>query len=175
MDATCEARSSFPWLFDIKAVCQAGRAKNKRLLNLAGKWIMTILQVMARCYLPSDDLTGAIAFYEQLLNMPCTLKFRLETYGLDIAAVGSVHLIAGDEKQLAPWRSITAAFFVDSVERYAIRLSELGSKIVLQPQQGPFGMFMVAELPGGLMAEFADSGARKEGLTDDSQASATRT
>lgn len=72
---------------------------------------MRVLQVMARAYVAPEGMDDAVAFYERLLDEHCEVRFPLPDLGIEIAAVGSVHLVAGDAMQLAPFRQVTAAFF----------------------------------------------------------------
>ena len=117
---------------------------------------MKILKVMARSYVTPADLDETIAFYEQLLREKCEIRFPIPALGIEIAAVGAMHLVAGMEEKLAPFREVRAAFFVDSVAQYKDELERLGATILQQPQPGPFGMFMIAKHRDGLTVEYAD-------------------
>ena len=72
--------------------------------------VMRILQVMARAYTEPDGLDAAIAFYEKLFGERCKARFPIPPLGLEIASVGSVHLLAGVEEKLKPFRSAQATF-----------------------------------------------------------------
>src|SRR5215469_6994435 len=76
---------------------------------------MRILQVMARAYTKPDGLDAAIAFYEKLFGERCKARFPIPPLRLEIASVGPVHLLAGVEEKLKPFRSAHATFWVDSV------------------------------------------------------------
>lgn len=118
---------------------------------------MKILKVMARSYVMPADLDDTIAFYERLLGEKCEIRFPIPALGIEIAAVGAIHIIAGTEERLAPFRKVRAAFFVDSVSEYKKELERLGANIRQPPEQGPFGMFMIAEHPDGMTVEYADN------------------
>jgi predicted enzyme related to lactoylglutathione lyase len=117
---------------------------------------MQILKVMARSYVSPAKLDETIAFYEQLLREKCEVRFPIPALGIEIAAVGAMHIVAGSEDKLAPFREVRAAFFVDSVAELKEELERLGASILQQPQPGPFGMFMIAKHPDGNTVEYAD-------------------
>jgi predicted enzyme related to lactoylglutathione lyase len=117
---------------------------------------MKIIKVMARSYVIPADLDNTIAFYEELLHEKCETRFPIPALGIEIAAVGAMHLVAGAEEKLAPFREVRAAFFVDSVVEFKEELDRLGANILQEPQPGPFGMFMIAKHPDGLTVEYAD-------------------
>lgn len=117
---------------------------------------MQILKIMARSYVSSADLDATILFYEQLLREKCEVRFSIAELEIEVAAVGAVHIIAGAEDKLAPFREVHAAFFVDSVVELKEELERLGAGILQPPQRGPFGMFMIAKHPDGNVVEYAD-------------------
>jgi predicted enzyme related to lactoylglutathione lyase len=118
---------------------------------------MKILKVMARSYVMPADVDATIAFYEQLLREKCEIRFPIPSLGIEIATVGAIHIVAGAEEKLAPFREVRAAFFVDSVLDFQAELERLGANILQQPEQGPFGMFMIAKHPDGVSVEYADT------------------
>lgn len=120
---------------------------------------MKVLKVLARSYVASVDLEDTVAFYEQLLGERCEIRFAIEDLGIYVAAVGHVHIIAGAADRLAPFREVTAAFFVDSVADCRAFLIELGAVIVGEPESGPYGRFMIVRHPDGMVAEYADRAA----------------
>ena len=111
---------------------------------------------MARSYVMPAEMDATVAFYEQLLGEKCEIRFPIPALGIEIAAVGAMHLVAGAEEKLAPFRAVRAAFFVDSVVEFKEELERLGAIILQQPQSGPFGMFMIAKHPDGVTVEYAD-------------------
>ena len=117
---------------------------------------MRILQVMARAYTKPDGLDAAIAFYEKLFGERCKARFPIPPLGLEIASVGSVHLLAGVEEKLKPFRSAQATFWVDSVTEAERTLREMGSEILHGPEHGPGGSFMIVKHPDGLVVEYID-------------------
>ena len=110
---------------------------------------MRILQVMARAYTEPDGLDAAIAFYEKLFGERCKARFPIPPLGLEIASVASVHLLAGVEEKLKPFRSAQATFWVDSVLEAERTLREMGSEILHGPEHGQGGSFMIVKHPHG--------------------------
>lgn len=117
---------------------------------------MQILKVMARSYVMPFEMDAAIAFYEQLLREKCETRFPIPALGIEIAAIGAMHIVAGAEEKLAPFKQVQAAFFVDSVLEFKKELERLNASILQQPELGPFGMFMIVKHPDGMIVEYAD-------------------
>ena len=111
---------------------------------------------MARSYVASTEMDATITFYEQLLREKCETRFPIPPLGIEIAAIGAIHVVAGAEEKLAPFKQVQSAFFVDSVVEFKEELERLNADILEQPQQGPFGMFMIAKHPDGMIVEYAD-------------------
>jgi catechol 2,3-dioxygenase-like lactoylglutathione lyase family enzyme len=111
---------------------------------------------MARVYTAPERLDAAIAFYERLFGEQCKVRFPISSLGLEIASVGSIHLIAGSEEKLKPFRNAQATFWVDSVAGVEQALHDLGSETLLGPEHGPGGSFMIVKHPDGLTVEYID-------------------
>lgn len=111
---------------------------------------------MARSYVSPNEINDTIAFYEQLLGESCAARFPIPALGIEIAAVGAMHIVAGEEGKLLPFREVRAAYFVDSVAEFKAELERLGAQIVQPPEPGPFGMFMLVKHPDGNTVEYAD-------------------
>ena len=117
---------------------------------------MRILHVMARAYVAPEQLDAAIAFYERLFGERRKARFPIPPLCLEIASVGSVHLLAGTEERLRPFRTAEATFWVDSVADAERKLRNLGSEILLGPEGGQGGSFMIVKHPDGLVVEYID-------------------
>jgi hypothetical protein len=117
---------------------------------------MRILKVLARAYAAPEQFEAVIAFYEQLFDERCQFRLPLPALGLEIVAVGSVHLLAGSEEKLIPFRAAQSTFFVDSVANAEQDLKRLGVLPVLGPERGPGGSFLIARHPDGLVVEYID-------------------
>ena len=94
---------------------------------------MRILQVMARAYAAPEKLDAVIAFYERLFREPCKERPPIPSLGLEIASVGSIHLIAGSEEKLKPFRNAQATFWVDSVREAEKELRSMGRRFSWDP------------------------------------------
>jgi predicted enzyme related to lactoylglutathione lyase len=121
---------------------------------------MRILKVMPRAYADEGEMDALIAFYETILGAKCQLRFPVLSLGLEIASVGlpgsSIHLLAGSEEALKPFRPAQATFFVDSVPNAAEELKNLGAELIHGPLHAPGGWYLIARHPDGLLAEYID-------------------
>lgn len=117
---------------------------------------MKILKIMARSYIAAAEMDATVAFYEELLGEKCQIRFPIPALGIEIAAVGAMHIVAGTPEKLAPFVEIRAAYFVDSVTDFKAELEQLGAEILQLPEPGPNGMFMIAKHPDGISVEYAD-------------------
>jgi hypothetical protein len=117
---------------------------------------MRILRVMARAYAAPEQMDIVIAFYERLFGEQCKIRLPLPALGLEIAAVGSVHVLSGPEDKLRPFRAAQATFWVDSVANAEKELRQWSSELLVGPERGPGGSFMIARHPDGLAVEYID-------------------
>jgi hypothetical protein len=120
---------------------------------------MRILKVMARAYAPQGRFGATIEFYEHLFGEHCELRFSLPALGVEVATVGSMHLFAGVEDKLEPFKLPLATFWVDSVANTQEALNRLGAEVLLGPQSGLGGSFMIVKHPDGLVVEYIDRAA----------------
>jgi hypothetical protein len=111
---------------------------------------------MARAYAAPEKSDAAIAFYEGLFGEHCKVRLSIPSLGLEIASVGSIHLIAGSEESLKPFRKAQATFWMDSVANAEQELLDLGSENLLGPEHGSEGSFMIVKHPDGLTVEYID-------------------
>lgn len=117
---------------------------------------MQILKTLARVYVPQKQFDEGIAFYEQVFGTACELLLPLPALGLEVAKIGSVHLIAGSVERLKPFRLAHSTFMVNSVMEAETELKALGAEILRGPEGGPGGSFLVARHPDGLVVEYVD-------------------
>ena len=117
---------------------------------------MQVLRVLARAYAPPEGLDALVAFYEQVFGEPCKVRLSLPTLGLEVASVGAMHLIAGSEEKLKPFRAAQATFWVDSVAEAEKELRRLGAGVLLGPEHESGGSYMIARHPDGLVVEYLD-------------------
>jgi hypothetical protein len=68
--------------------------------------------------------------------------------GLELAAVGNVLIVAGDDETLAPYRLTQATLIVDDRDECRSLLSRAGAQVLRGPQWVPTGRNLTARLPG---------------------------
>jgi predicted enzyme related to lactoylglutathione lyase len=105
-------------------------------------------------------MDALIAFYETILGAKCQVRFPVPSLGLEIASLGtpaaSMHLLAGSEESLRPFRPAQATYFVDSVVSAAEELKSLGAETIHGPLHAPGGWYMIVRHPDGLLVEYLD-------------------
>lgn len=76
--------------------------------------------------------------------------------GLELASVGRVLVVAGDEETLGPYRATVATLIVDDLDECTVLLDRTGAQIVRGPQAVPTGRNLTARLPGGVQIEYVE-------------------
>ncbi|MEU5518410.1 MULTISPECIES: hypothetical protein [Streptomyces] len=114
---------------------------------------MRILRTYARVY--TTDLDTVSASLAAATGEPVTSRFSLPN-GPDLATVGEVLVVAGDEEALAPYRETVATLLVDDLDACRERLDEAGAELVRGPRVVPTGRNLTARLPGGLQLEYVE-------------------
>jgi hypothetical protein len=114
---------------------------------------MRILRTYARVY--TTDLDTVSASLAAATGEPVTSRFSLPN-GPDLATVGEVLVVAGDEEVLAPYRETVATLLVDDLDACRERLDEAGAELVRGPRAVPTGRNLTARLPGGLQLEYVE-------------------
>jgi predicted enzyme related to lactoylglutathione lyase len=115
---------------------------------------MKILRTLTRVCV--NDLDSATAFYENLTGQKTGLRIAMPEAGLELAQVGDVLIIGGNDDALIPFRQTRATFLVDSLAEYHRFLTENGTTILRPPQKVPTGMNMTVRHPDGLIAEYVE-------------------
>ncbi|MCF3961701.1 VOC family protein [Streptomyces fuscigenes] len=114
---------------------------------------MRILRTYARVYVA--DLDAALPQLGGLAGEPVTSRFTMPN-GLELAAVGRVLAVGGDERALEPYRATAATLIVDDLDECLERLLQAGAGIVRGPQAVPTGRNLTAKLPGGVQLEYVE-------------------
>ncbi|GBE54783.1 MAG TPA: VOC family protein [Euryarchaeota archaeon] len=117
---------------------------------------MNILKTLTRIYLEPANLNRAIAFYENLFNEKCNLRFRYSDARLELAGVGSVLLIAGSEEALQQFKNTKATFIVDSLNDFKEELIKHGAVVLQEPRKVPTGVNMRVKHPDGAIIEYVE-------------------
>lgn len=115
---------------------------------------MQIFQALTR--LCVQELDGSLAFYEALFGQPCSLRFSYPEARLELAQVGPVLLLCGDDEALAPFRETKVTFLVDSVEAYRTFLLQNGAEIVRDIRRVPTGKNLTVRHADGTVAEYVE-------------------
>jgi hypothetical protein len=100
------------------------------------------------------DLCAGV--YLESRRGPWAADQRHRNAGLELAAVGSMLVVAGDEEALAPYRSTQATLIVDNLDDCHSLLTRAGAQVLRGPQQVPTGRNLTARLPGGIQIEYVE-------------------
>lgn len=114
---------------------------------------MRVLRTYARAYAP--DLDEALTPLINVTGEPVDSRFSMPN-GLELATVGGVLVVAGDEETLAPYRATQATLIVDDLDECQSLLAHAGAHVVRGPQQVPTGRNLTARLPGGIQIEYVE-------------------
>ncbi|WP_246585866.1 VOC family protein [Streptomyces yatensis] len=114
---------------------------------------MRIFRTYARVY--AADLDAALAPLSAVTGEPITTRFTMPN-GLELATIGQILVVAGDERTLEPYRATAATLIVDDLDECRARLDQTGARIVRGPQTVPTGRNLTAELPGGVQIEYVE-------------------
>jgi predicted enzyme related to lactoylglutathione lyase len=104
----------------------------------------------------TTDIESAIARYAALTRESVKARFVIPDRGLTIALVGSVALIAGAERALAPLRAVRATFAVDSIAEFEAHLRASGATILQPPSPTPMGRNMIVSDVEGVVFELVE-------------------
>ncbi|MFR0356931.1 VOC family protein [Streptomyces sediminimaris] len=115
--------------------------------------IMRIFRTYARAY--ADDLDAVLAPLATVTGEPVGSRFAMPN-GLELATVGRVLVVAGDERVLEPYRATVATLVIDDLDACRALLERTGARIVRGPQAVPTGRNLTAELPGGVRIEYVE-------------------
>ncbi|AEW99804.1 hypothetical protein SCATT_p16110 (plasmid) [Streptantibioticus cattleyicolor NRRL 8057 = DSM 46488] len=115
--------------------------------------IMRIFRTYARAY--ADDLDAVLAPLTTVTGEPVSTRFTMPN-GLELATVGQLLVVAGDERALEPYRATVATLIIDDLDDCQALLNRTGARIVRGPQAVPTGRNLTAELPGGVQIEYVE-------------------
>jgi hypothetical protein len=114
---------------------------------------MRIFRTYARVY--AADLDAVLVPLSAVTGEPITTRFAMPN-GLELAAIGQVLVVAGDERALEPYTATAATLIVDDLDECQLRLNQTGAQIVRGPQAVPTGRNLTAKLPGGVQIEYVE-------------------
>jgi predicted enzyme related to lactoylglutathione lyase len=117
---------------------------------------MKVLNILARRYLPLEDLDGAVAFYETLIGQKARLRFDYPEYELRLAQVASILFIAGTAQSLQRFTATYLTFMVDDIDAFAAHLPSVGATILEAPKPVPTGRNMLVLHPDRTRVEYVE-------------------
>lgn len=115
---------------------------------------MDIKRVLTRIY--ANDINSAIDFYEKLTKEKCVNRFEYKQYGLEIARINNLLIIAGADEALKPFINTSATFLVGSINEYRDFLIKNGATILQDIQQVPTGLNMTIKHKDGVTIEYVE-------------------
>lgn len=115
---------------------------------------MRVLQMLNRFY--TNDMDTALTFYEELFNQKCSVRFRYEEAGLELAQIADILILAGSDEALAPFCDTKATFVVDSIAEFKDHLMKNGAKIIRDLKQVPTGINMTVKHADGTIVEYVE-------------------
>ena len=123
---------------------------------------MQVLRTLTRVFVGPNELDRTIAFYETIYDTRARMRFHYPSAQLELAEVGDVLLIAGDEAALAPYTATRATVIVDSIEDFRTALVEQGARILEEPAAAPTGAKMRARHQDGMVVEYVQHDRRHD-------------
>lgn len=114
---------------------------------------MRILRTYARVY--TDSLDAVLTPLSTVTGEPVAARFAMPD-GLELATIGRILVIAGDERTLEPYKATAFTLIVDDLEECLVRLDQAGAQIVRGPQEVPTGRNLTAKLPGDVQIEYVE-------------------
>jgi hypothetical protein len=116
---------------------------------------MRILRSFFRIYLRKSDLPERRRFYMTIQALEQVHhEFYYEAFRLDIVAIGSFLLIAGDEADTMRFEATKLTCLVDDLDAVRAYLVQSGAKIIDDLKVVPSGRNLRATNPDGLMIEY---------------------
>ncbi|WP_432748201.1 VOC family protein [Pectinatus frisingensis] len=115
---------------------------------------MYIKKIFTRIYV--NDIKSSISFYENLLGIKASLRFTYKEKNLELASVNSILIIAGEDKDLLPFRDTRLTILVDSVADFKDELLKNGSIVIRDIKKVPTGKNLTVKHPDGTVAEYVE-------------------
>lgn len=100
-------------------------------------------------------------FMKKLFDKQCHLQFKYAKHHLELAAVGSVLIIAGDKKHRKPFETTRTTYHVDKLRDFYGVLRNEGVRILEEPSKVPTGTNMRVQHPDGMIVEYVEHDLRR--------------
>jgi hypothetical protein len=116
---------------------------------------MKVLKSFYRIYLRKPDLAECKSLYMTLQGLEQVHhEFYYEAFRLDIVAIGSFLLIAGDEADTKRFEPTKLTCLVDDLDAVRAYLVQVGAKIIDDLKVVPSGRNLRVTNPGGVTIEY---------------------
>ncbi|MFT8402156.1 MAG: VOC family protein [Lentilactobacillus diolivorans] len=113
---------------------------------------MKILKSYTRVYV--HHLNATLNRYQQLLSTTVESRFKYPQKGLELASIGNLLLISGDEDSLRPFRTTQITFLVDDLDEFVVFFKQHHFQIIHPYQHVPTGKNITVKDPEGFIAEY---------------------
>lgn len=115
---------------------------------------MRVYRTYARVY--GRDMDALLDRLAAATGEPVSGRFALPGAGVEVATIGRMLAVAGQDEALEPYRATNATLIVDDLDAFAARLAELGARIVRGPHAVPTGRNLTAEPTAGVRVEYVE-------------------
>jgi predicted enzyme related to lactoylglutathione lyase len=126
----------------------------KKLIEIQGEMKMKVKQILNRIYV--NEMDQAVAFYENLLDEKCSMRFEHKQFHLELAQVGSILVICGTDEVLESFKNTKATFIVDSIIEFKNFLLENDATIIKDVKKTPTGLNMIVKHFDGMIVEYVE-------------------
>ncbi|MGE0541636.1 MAG: VOC family protein [Dehalococcoidia bacterium] len=123
---------------------------------------MQVLRTLTRVCVGPNELDRTIAFYEAIYDTRARMRYRYPAAHLEVAEVGGVLLVAGDEAARASYAAAPTIMIVDSIEDFRPALIEQGASILEEPVAAPSGAKLRARHQDGMVVEYVQYDRRQD-------------
>lgn len=114
---------------------------------------MQVFRTYARVY--TAQLDTLLSVLPDLIGERVETRFSMPN-GLELATVGRVLIVAGEEQTLAPVRETQATLIIDDLDECQAVLSAAKAQIVRGPHDVPTGRNLTARLADGIQVEYVE-------------------
>ncbi|MGH2583358.1 MAG: VOC family protein [Dehalococcoidia bacterium] len=116
--------------------------------------MMEVLRTLMRVFIAPEEMDRVVAFYEEIFGQRARMRFAFPATRLELAEVGGVLLMAGDEQALKPYAATRATLVVDSLEDFRAAFADTGVTVLEEPVATPAGARMWVRHQDGMVVEY---------------------
>jgi hypothetical protein len=118
---------------------------------------MRVLEHCFRVYAETAEFEPLIRFYEELQGVECQRRVKIPETATEAAKVGSVLILAGENRSIDAVKYVDAIFYVDSLDDFERWLRKQGTEIIHTPRAVTGGRNLTARHPDGLVVEYFEA------------------